>query len=281
MIIKGDGSAEPFNEEKLRRSLHRAGANDKLIQTVLEEVEKKIEDRMTTNDIYRLAFSILHKNEHKKSVRYSLRRAVYDLGPSGFGFEKFVAEIFKAQGYHTKTDQIVQGYCVEHEVDVIAWDDVELLMCEAKFHNDIGMKSDLKVALYVKARMEDLGKMVYDDFGAPNRKMTEGWLITNTKFSQAAIQYGMCQNLKMVGWNFPQITNLHNMIELTQTVPLTVLNSLTSAEKQSLIERGIVLCKQLIDPYHLKAVGIDPLRIDKIMHEAKSSLDLLKEDENL
>ncbi len=278
MIVKADGTTEPFDIEKLRRSLHRAGAKENVTEVVLEEVSRKVKDGMTTNDIYRFAFNIFHREQKHKAFRYSLRRAVYELGPTGFGFEKFVAEIFKAQGYQVKTDQIVQGYCVEHEVDVIAWDEKELLMCEAKFHNDIAMKSDLKVALYVKARMEDLGKMAYDDFGAPNRKMTEGWLITNTKFSSAAIQYGMCQNLKMIGWNFPHVTNLHNMIEITKTIPLTVLTTLNGSEKRMLIERGVVLCRQLTDSYHLDSIGINKSRHEKILVEAKSAIDLISEE---
>lgn len=34
-------------------------------------------------------------------------------------------------------------------------------MAEAKFHNELGIKSDLKVVLYVKARFDDLKENVY------------------------------------------------------------------------------------------------------------------------
>ena len=78
------------------------------------------------------------------------------LGPTGFPFEQFVAEIFKAEAYSTITDQIVQGKCVEHEIDVVAWKEKELIMVEAKFHTDFNLKSDLKIVLYVKARYDDI-----------------------------------------------------------------------------------------------------------------------------
>ena len=42
------------------------------------------------------------------------------------------------------------GHCVEHEVDVMAWNENKLIIAEAKFHNAIGLKSDLKVALMLK-----------------------------------------------------------------------------------------------------------------------------------
>ena len=34
-------------------------------------------------------------------------------------FEAYLAELFEREGYKTKIDQIVQGKCVEHEVDVV------------------------------------------------------------------------------------------------------------------------------------------------------------------
>ena len=36
MIVKADGTTEPFDIEKLRRSLHRAGAKENVTEVVLE-----------------------------------------------------------------------------------------------------------------------------------------------------------------------------------------------------------------------------------------------------
>lgn len=270
-ILKANGDREIFSRSKLERSLRRSGATRPLIDKIVPQVETKIHDGIKTSEIYGYAASLLHKEQKTTAVRYSLRRAVSELGPSGFAFEKYVAEIFKAQGYETKVDQLVQGECVEHEVDVVAWDNRQLIMVEAKFHNDGGMKSDLKVALYIKARFDDLRRAVFNGYGRDGRKMTQGWLITNTKFSSSAIQYGLCQNMKMVGWNFPHITNLHNMIEITGTIPLTVLTSLTQYEKSQLLEKGIVLCKQLTRPEPLLEIGINQKRITEILREAGES----------
>ena len=125
-----------------------------------------------------------------------------ELGPSGFPFEQFVAEIFRSKGYETVTDQIVLGGCVEHEIDVVAWKKDELIMNEVKFHGDIGLKSDLKVVLYVHARFEDLAENVYE-YGGKTHKLTGGWLITNTKFTVSAIKYAVCKKMNIVGWNYP------------------------------------------------------------------------------
>jgi len=101
---------------------------------------------------------------------------------------------------------------VPHEVDVVAYNAKKLIMIEAKFHNELGTKSDLKVVLYIKARFDDLAENVFN-YGGQNRKITDSWLVTNTKFSSTAIHYGVCKNLTMIGWNYPEKGNLQDMIE--------------------------------------------------------------------
>lgn len=211
-VVKASGQRELFNEEKLRSSMLRSGATDEAVEDVLIRIEPELRDGMTTTDIYKHAFNVLHEWKEPVAMRYALRRAVMELGPTGFPFEKFIAEYFKDKGFETLTDQEVLGACVPHEVDVVAWNDKKLIMAEAKFHNELGIKSDLKVVLYVKARFDDLKESVFN-FGGQDRKLTEGWLITNTKFSSTAIHYGECQKLTMIGWNYPEHGNLQDMIE--------------------------------------------------------------------
>lgn len=214
-VIKANGVHEAFDPIKLRASLLRAGADEEAIASVMSHVMSELKDGMTTRDIYNHAFAYL--SEYKKPVaqRYSLRRALMDMGPTGFPFEDFVAEIFKGKGFETLARQTVLGGCVPHEVDVVAWNQQQLIMVEAKFHNELGTKSDLKVALYVKARIDDLKSNTFS-YGGKDRQLTEGWLITNTKFSSTAIHYGVCQNLVMIGWNYPEKGNLQDMIEGNQ-----------------------------------------------------------------
>ena len=47
-----------------------------------------------------------------------LKQAIMELGPSGFPFEQFVAELLKCRGYQIKVGVIVEGHCVNHEIDV-------------------------------------------------------------------------------------------------------------------------------------------------------------------
>lgn len=278
-IIKADGVRELFDREKLLRSLRKIGTDNKTADIIVTEVEKNLHDGHTTREIYHQAFTLLKKHQRPVALRYSLKRAIAELGPSGFPFEKFIAEIFKAQGYQAITDQIVMGNCVPHEVDIVAFNDFELIMVEAKFHTDFSSNSDLKVALYIKARFDDLanGSYSYGLIKKPNipgRQMTKGMLITNTKFSSTAIQYGECVKLNMVGWNYPQENNLHNLIENFNLIPLTALTTLTQTEKKMFLANNIVLSKQLGDYSLLKSHGINDIKAKAIIKEV---YDLCKE----
>ena len=52
---------------------------------------------MSTGEIYTHAFSSLRRHEKPVALKYSIRKAVTELGPSGFPFEKFISELFKAR----------------------------------------------------------------------------------------------------------------------------------------------------------------------------------------
>jgi hypothetical protein len=276
-VIKQNGEREVFDYKKLENSLRRIGTNEEIIKEVISEVGKYAHDGISTSEIYRKAYSILRKKHRPAAIRYSMKKAVASLGPTGFPFEKFVAEIFKAQGYETLTDQIVKGKCVEHEIDIVAWKGEELIMVEAKFHTDFNLKSDLKIVLYVKARYDDIFGNSYT-FGGKVRKLTEGWIITNTKFSATAIQYGACQPLlKFVGWNYPYNNNLHHLIDRYELIPLTALTSINQMEKGMFLSKGIVLSKSLLNINLLKEMNFDDRKIKSIQNEVNElSLHLQK-----
>lgn len=270
-VTKADGSKEPFDVSKLERSLKRAGATSRSVLEIIDHIKLHIKNKeTTTHEIYRHSFELLHKEEKPVALKYSLKRAIMDLGPSGFPFEDFIAEIMRKRGFCAETGKIVRGFCVEHEIDVIAWNFEKLIMIEAKFHNELGVKSDLKVALYVKARFDDLRKMTfrYDK----ERELDEGWLITNTKFTSTAIEYGSCQGgLRMIGWNYPPVGNLHDMILESKLHPLTCLLSLNGREKKELLDKGVVLCKSILEnPDMLYALSFNKSKIDRVLMEIET-----------
>ena len=210
-VVKADGTRQPFEVGKLNTSLLKAGASQKMREKIVQHIGGEIQNGMSTADIYHHAFELLHKVEQPVAVRYSLKRAVAELGPTGFPFEHFIADIFQKKGFETMTDQMVKGRCTEHEMDIVAWTTEKLIMAEAKFHHEFGMKSDVKVALYIKARFDDLYSQKFS-YGGRERALDEGLLVTNTNFTVKAIEYSACAGVRLIGWNYPEKGNLHDMI---------------------------------------------------------------------
>lgn len=264
-IIKGDGSREVFDPEKLKDSLVRAHASILVADDIVEKITKEIRSSMTTSQIYERAFDLLNTKSKRIAMKYSIKRSVMNLGPTGFPFEKYIAEIFNKKGFTTKTGQMMQGKCLEHELDVVAWNDKDLFLMEVKFHNENIIKSDTKVALYVKSRFDDLYSQTFKIEGK-ERKMTRGILITNTKFTDNAKQYAECVGtFDMISWDYPRKGNLYDMIDETKMYPMTCISILSHKNKQELLKRGIVNCMSLKDKSAvLREIGVPPEKIEDI-----------------
>lgn len=269
-ILKSNGLKEIFSPDKLQESLRHTGAQSRVVDEVARHVEKELVSGMSTDDIYRHAFSVLRTRERRAASRYSLRRSLLSLGPTGFPFEKFIAEIYKRKGFTTLLDQTVQGKCVDHEMDVIAWNQEKLIMVEAKYHHELAYKSDVKAVLYLKSRFDDLREGSYR-YGNKTR-LHEGWLITNTKFTDKAISYAECAGMRLLGWNYPRTANLHHLIEETGVHPITCLTAFSDAQKQMLMERGIVLCQSIrSERGTLQSLGF----ADDVIEEAETESNFL------
>jgi hypothetical protein len=245
IIIKANGDREPFVRDKLLRSLRRSGASDDVAERITTRIEQSITSGDRTVDIYRRAFRELRDTAPVPAVaaRYSVKRALLELGPSGYPFEHFVSELFREMGYTVETGIEVMGVCVPHEVDVVAENEHELLMGEAKYHNAAGLVSDVKVALYVDARFQDIERRRVGE--GETRRVTR-LLVTNTKFSTQAIAYGACRQMRLIGWDYPEQGNLEDLIETYKMHPISCLSSLSTAQKRRLMDAGVVRCKQLL-----------------------------------
>lgn len=268
-VTKADGSTEYFKIEKLRRSLRRAGATPIQLTTIITEIEKRLYDGITTQAIYRVAFELLRHTEQKAATRYSLRRALFGLGPTGFPFERYLGRVFEAEGYTTKTGILVNGHCAEHEIDVAAFKSDHSFVAEAKFHARPGIKTDLQVAMYSYARLLDLrdATICTDDICG----IKEFWLITNTKFTGAAEKYANCVGVNLLSWDYPKKNNLHDRIQRAGVYPITVLASLSSSQVATLLQHDCILCHDIITkPNILRHLHTTPSKIEAILAEAKN-----------
>lgn len=266
-VIKENGERTVFDPAKLRQALRLSGAGTEAQEKIVQLVSKQLYDGIPTRTIYRIAFDLLKKKSHRMAGRYKLKNAVMELGPTGFPFEKFVGKIFETMGYAVETGVLIQGKCVQHEVDVVARKPGEMLMVECKFHSDSMTKSSVQVPLYIHSRFLDVKTAWEKQYGSDI--IYRGGVLTNTRFSDDATSYGNCAGLLMISWDEPTGNSLKNLIDRSGLHPLTSLISLSKAQKQQLLERGLVLCNELKDNRHLlKDLGLNERKIDKILHEA-------------
>jgi len=266
-IIKNSGETAEFDSDKLKKSLLLSGASEVDANFVTSYVCSNIVDGVTTRKVYKLAYKLLKKRSVKTAGKYRLKKANFDLGPTGYPFESLVSELIKLQGFETKAGVTLQGLCVSHEVDVHAKMPNKTLFVECKFHNDVRRKSDVKVSLYVNSRFHDL-KNRYKNF-EENSHVFEGWLVTNTRFTTDAIDYGSCAGLKMISWDYPVKGSLKQLVDESGFHPITVLQSLSKKEKAFLLDNKVILCRQINSNKHLlQKIGIEIGKIKKIISEA-------------
>jgi hypothetical protein len=255
-VRKSDGLREPYSRRKLRNSLRRAGASNSTVEEVVADLEPQLKDGVSTGRLYRMARKALKQRSRRTAITYSLKRALLDLGPSGFPFEQFCGRLFEAMGYGVTYNRFLQGRCVQHEIDIIAERDGRRLLAECKFHNRATYRNDVKLPLYLRARSLDLattGEGRHDAF----------WVLSNTTYSEDALAYGECEGLILAGHNTDHYPLTRGLINQHGLHPITCLGSLKVAQKRSLIEAGAVLCRDLVD----EPGRLDPLRLEQRQRE--------------
>lgn len=247
-----------------------AGASQEVVNRVCEKIEKDLQEGMTTEELFKKAFQYLRTEDLHTAARYSLKRGIAALGPAGFLFEQYLEHILQAYGYETKRDVILQGVCVSHEIDIVARKERKHFLVEAKYHNRGGIKTDVTVAMYADARLLDVTP-VQEKKEAEWKEEHGMWLITNTKFTTTAIEYGKCKGMKMTGWSYPYEESLERLIIKERLYPITVLPSVLNGHLQLFAKGNIMLVRDVaaFTPDALShALGIKKQHAERIVGEA-------------
>lgn len=268
-VTKYSGETEEYDESKLRQSLRSAGADSVLIDYISGQIQDMLYEGISTQKIYKEAFRLLKSESQRSAGRYKLKEALFELGPSGYPFERFIAELLNRLGYQTKVGVIVQGDCVSHEIDVIAQKDDSYLLVECKFHNRNENRCNVKVPLYIQSRFQDV-KRNWSSLPGHKNKTHKGWVVTNTRFTSDAEKYGHCIGLELLSWDYPKNSGLKDLIGRMNLHPVTCLSSLTKEEKTRLLKHNIIFCRQLCeDKNRMKSAGINPRNVNSIAKEAE------------
>jgi hypothetical protein len=266
-VIKNSGEIVDFNLAKLRASLIKSGANTAVVDAILVQIEKELFEGITTKTIYKNAFSLLKKQSDAHAARYNLRSALLLLGPAGFFFEKYIARLFVAEGCEAKTNIILQGKCVSHEIDVVFKKESRIAMVECKFHVSINAASDIKVPLYIHSRYNDIKEEQHTIF-SNNDTISECWIATNNRFTSDAIAYASCVDIKLLSWDYPKNNSLKTKNDRDCLYPVTCLTTLSLAEKDKLLFLDLILVKELLTNMRvLQKVGVSENRIKRVLKE--------------
>ncbi|MFK7947942.1 MAG: restriction endonuclease [Saprospiraceae bacterium] len=267
-VKKKSGKTEEYKSQKLQKSIENVGLSTEEAKTVVEEVERRQPtSNISARKLHYETFRLIRKRSNASAARYNLRKAVSELGPSGYPFERFFGAILKALGYNVQIGTYQEGHCLSHEIDVLADKKDYRVMVECKFKNRHHHKIDTQTTLYVQARFQDLSqKWLFTEGITDNHRVC---IATNTSFTTDAMKYGKCMNMLLISWDYPNTKqNLKHLIEDTGMYPLTCLTSLTKNEKQALLNKELVLVKEL--QHNIKAfddLHITNRRLNKINKE--------------
>lgn len=268
-VQKASGETEPFSVEKLISSLESTGASREEIEHITQNISGWIYNGVTTRQIYNRAYDLLQQKREHLASRYKLKKAIMELGPTGYPFEYFIAKVFETMGFSTLTGQVMNGCCITHEMDVVALKEKEEHLVECKYGQSPGKTVSVQVPLYVRSRVDDIIKK-QKQTGGFEEFTFHGWVVTNTRFSADAIDYGKCCGLHLLSWDYPAKKGLKDLIDRNKIYPVTVLASLTRKQKQFLLTQGIVICRQLIMEKDLIAeLNLDNRQYRILMNELK------------
>ena len=242
-VTKVDGRRQPFEKQKIINTCVRMRLSEKQAEAVAGRIEQKLYDGITTKKILDMIFTFAKEYKPEIKHRINLRESISLLRPKP-DFEQFVRLVLESYGYEIKSNQLLRGKCVEHEIDGIVKKDNQTVCLEVKHHYNSHTYTGIGVCLEAQATFEDLR----DGFGREHTiKFNKAMIVCNTKFSDHAKQYAACKGIELIGWNMPKNSCLEEMIEDRKLYPITFLKNLDEKDEARLADAGIVLLNQLID----------------------------------
>lgn len=269
-IKKYSGELVEYDVSKLRNSLSKSGASPLAVEHIVAAIQPRLFDGIHTKDLYRMAFNYLKQRSSSLAARYSLKRALADLGPDGYFFEKWAARIFKHMGYQTVSGEHLTGHAVRHEIDIVGLKDGALMIAECKFRNTTEAKISVTTPMYFLSRFKDLEGKRFEYFGTA-AIISASWLVTNAYLTKDAIAFSEYYQINVLSWDYPEGKNIKNRVDNAGLYPLTCLTSLNKTEKRTLLEAGCVLVKDLLaNPDTLAELRLTASKERKVREEAEA-----------
>lgn len=274
-VLNSRGEKEPFSFQKVYRSARRVGASGALAKKIAEIVELEAFPGIRTSEIFRKVERLLLRKAPKPALKFSLKKAMLKLGPTGFLFEKYIGEIFSRMGFRVKLNQDIPGFCCRHyEIDFLAEKDNLIYVGECKYRHLAGGKVHSDTALSNHARFLDIKKGNF--LNGIKKFRVKSLLVTNAKFTTKAIDYSKCVGVELLGWRYPRRRGLEYLIESERLYPITILPSLKRNLADAFIQRRIMLAEDLlkIDARKFaKRTGVSSKRLELLTRETRILLE--------
>ena len=272
-VKKYSGELVPFKPENLQHSLIRSGATQEQVEHVYSSIQDKLYDGISTKELYELAYDSLKLHKDSYAARYSLKKALRELGPEGFYFEQWIGKLFACEGYQTITGQTVQGHAVTHEIDVVAAKKDSLLAIECKFRNDVEAKISVTTPMYFMSRVKDISERAFRFFDR-EYKFTDGWLVTNAYLTSDSKDFAKYYKINLLSWDYPVESSIKLRVDNKGLYPVTCLTTLSDQEKSLLLKNNCILVSDLMgNTGFLGVLQLNEDKIERILREARELIE--------
>lgn len=241
-VTKADGSLQPFDPGKVRRTLRNLGLGAGDADRVADEIEESVPDGMKTAAVLRMIRARARAVRPAVRHRTDLRRALALLRPKP-DFEEFVRVLLREHGYRVQAGCVLAGRCGEHEVDAVASKDGATIFVEVKHHASHHRMTGLDEGRIARAIVEDLQEGFRS--GRCTVSIDGALIVCNTKLSEHAKRYAACRGIGHIGWDYPAEQNLRAMIEETQSYPVTIVSGVGPSASTRLAAAGVFTAKQV------------------------------------
>ena len=191
-------------------------------------------------------------------------------------FEAFVRILLVYSGFKVEPNTILRGLCGEHEADAIATKDGLTHFVEVKHHSNYHALTGLDESRIARAILEDVTEGYSQ--GLTRIKIDRAMIVTNTRYSEHAINYGRCRGILQVGWASPEVFGLREMVEKHRLYPLSCLRGINEKVRLRLVEAGIVVIKQLLEQdsrYIERKTDLPRETVLSIMEKARHTTETL------
>ena len=271
-VRKADGRLEEFDKQKVVRTCLKLRVGRREAERIAKEVEREIYDGIPTSRILNLVYEKVRELRPSLRHAHDLRESIAMLRPKP-DFEQYIRLVLESIGYRVEGNKILEGRCVDHEIDGVAVKGNETLLLEVKHHVNHHTYTGMDVFLEVWASLQDLVEGFR--LGLHGYNFTNALIACNTKISDHAERYARCRGLKYMGWRYPKTLSLEEIVEKNQLYPITMLRGVESHVLERLGDLGIVTLRQLLEmsSEELRELPIDSETLRELVAKAESVLE--------